>query len=264
MSSNPTPPPPYQPQYPVQYPPPPMRKKTSPIVWILVGLGTFFLLILITVVGAGFFLAHKAKQAGLDPDLMKRNPALAITKLVTAFNPDVEVLNVDDDRGIVNVRDKKTGKTYTVNMEDAKRGKFVFGEDGKAPVTITTARDKDGNVEIKSNDGNLKLGGGGAVKVPTWIPDYPGSSPIGNFQWKVDKGETGNYSFKTPDSVGKVTAYYEDGLKSSGLKTSRAVGDSGSDSGSVLHAEGEGKTVTVAIGTEGDHTVVNVTYNVTK
>src|SRR5450759_1653720 len=78
------------------YPPPP--KKTSPIVWVLVGLGAFLLLVVIAVAGAGFFLVHKVKQAGLDPELMRRNPGLATVKMMAALNPNIEVLSVNENR----------------------------------------------------------------------------------------------------------------------------------------------------------------------
>ena len=127
-------PPPGQPYY-----PPPAKKTTSPIVWILAGIGAFLLLIAIVVVGAGFFLFHKVKQAGLDPELMRRNPALATVKMMAALTPNIEVQSIDENRGLVTVRDKKEGKTYTVNLEDAKKGKCVFQEDGKdaGPLNAT-------------------------------------------------------------------------------------------------------------------------------
>src|SRR6266567_1979658 len=61
----------------------PAARKTSPIVWILVIVLGLFVLGFIGVVGTGFFIARKAMRAGLDPDLMKRNPGLALTNLMT-------------------------------------------------------------------------------------------------------------------------------------------------------------------------------------
>src|SRR5215813_11765721 len=63
-------------------------RKTSPIVWILIAVAGVFVLGIVGVMGTTFFLVHKAKQAGLDTDLMSRNPGMAIAKMVTAFNPD--------------------------------------------------------------------------------------------------------------------------------------------------------------------------------
>ena len=71
-------------------------RKTSPLVWVLVAILGLFILIGIGVIGAGVFVMHKAKQAGLDPDLMRHNPGLAVGKLLAATNPDLEVISVDD------------------------------------------------------------------------------------------------------------------------------------------------------------------------
>src|SRR5579862_28197 len=75
----------------------PVKRGTSPLVWILVAVLGLFILGFIGVVGTGFFLVHKAKQAGIDPALITRNPGLAMAKMVTAVNPDAEVVRTDDN-----------------------------------------------------------------------------------------------------------------------------------------------------------------------
>jgi cytochrome c-type biogenesis protein CcmH/NrfG len=52
----------------------PPKKKTSPWVWILGGCGVLVVLIVLALVATSLFIAKKAKDAGLDPDLMKKNP----------------------------------------------------------------------------------------------------------------------------------------------------------------------------------------------
>jgi len=130
MSTQPPMPPP--PGYPL----PP--QKSSALKWILIGVGGFFVVLVLCVVGAGFFVVHKAKQAGLDSDLIKRNPALAIAKMAVAANPNLETVSADEGRQEITIRDKQTGKVTTMSFEDAKKGKFVFKEDGKEAVTITS------------------------------------------------------------------------------------------------------------------------------
>lgn len=248
--------------------PPPVKKKVSPIVWVLVGIGAFFMIVVVLVVGAGFFLVHKAKQAGLDPELMRRNPALASVKIMAALNPNIEVLSIDENRGLVTVRDKKEGKTYSVNLEDAKKGKFVFQQDGKDAVTFNASGDgKNGTLEVKSADGTVKIGGGQTAKVPTWVPDYPGSSPQVAYSAQSKDGDSGSYAFKTHDPVDKVTRFYEDGLKSSGMKINNTVsGTSGSSAGGMIAAEDVGNkhSAVVLIGAESGETTVSVTFTVKK
>src|SRR4029079_10097774 len=81
-------------QYAAPPPGPPMPgapKKVSPIVWIVVGIVGFFVLCgLAASIFVGLFV-HKVKQ----------NPALAMAKLLTAANPDVEVLSADEGRNTV-------------------------------------------------------------------------------------------------------------------------------------------------------------------
>ena len=256
-------PPPGAPYY-----PPPAKNKTSPIVWILAGIGAFIALIIIAVAGAGFFFLHKAKQAGLDPDLLRRNPALATVRMMAALTPDIEVQSIDEGRGIVTVHNKKEGKTFTVNLEDAKKGRFVFQEDGKEAVTLNATGDgKTGAVEIKSSDGTLKIGGGQNAKVPTWVPDYPGSEPTVAYSAQSKDGESGSYQFKTRDAADKVARYYEDGLKSSGMKVSTTMANSGgSEGGGMIAGEDEGKkhSAIVLLGSEGGSTTVSVTFTVKK
>ena len=114
------------PQYASAPPPgPPMQtgpKKTSPIVWIVVGIVGFFVLVgLVITIGVGLFV-HKVKQ----------NPALAMAKLLTAANPDVEVLSADEGRNSVKFRDKKTGETFSVNLDDIKNGRIdLQGAEGR-------------------------------------------------------------------------------------------------------------------------------------
>src|SRR6266700_1879214 len=62
----------------------PIARGTSPIVWVLAIVLGLFVLGFIGVVGTGLFVVHKARQAGLDPALMSRNPGLAMAKLITA------------------------------------------------------------------------------------------------------------------------------------------------------------------------------------
>jgi hypothetical protein len=239
-----------------------MKKKTSPIVWILVGLGAFVLLGILLVVGAGFFVIHKAKQAGLDPDLMKKNPALATVKMAAAFNPDIEILDINEDSGTVRVRNKKDGKTFSVNLDDAKKGRFTFQEEGKGATTVDVSGDK-GTVTIKSDDGVIKAGAGGPAKVPTWMPDYPGSSPVSSFSATGKEGETAAYAFKTSDPIEKVASFYEDGFKSAGLKTTSTI-TRGAEAGGIVSGESDEKSATVTFGTEGGQTTVNVMYKVKK
>jgi hypothetical protein len=223
---------------------PPAAKKNNVLLWVVVGVGGFVALIVILVVAGGLFLVHKVKQAGVDPELFQRNPALAATKIMTAMNPDVEIVSVDEGRQEIVLREKRTGNTYTISYDDARKGRFKMKENGKDTVTI-----------------------GGDARVPTWVPDYPGSNPQAAFAAQGKDGQSGTFTFKTKDSAEKVTKYYQDEFQTTGLKiVNRSTKLNGGFENHMLMAQDEANkhTVMVMTGAEGDGTTVSVTYSTNK
>lgn len=227
----------------------PAPRKTSPIVWVLAIVLGLFVLGFIGVVGAGYFVVHKARQAGLDPALIGRNPGLAMAKLITAVNPDAEVIRTDDSAGTITVRDRSTGKVMTFSFDDVRNGKFnmrVQGEDGKTAT-----------VEV----------GGANAKLPSWVPSYPGSTAQGTFAVtgtsSDGSGEGGNFTFTTPDEASKVMTFYQDKTKELGMKANLTTN---TPDGGMLIASNEDnqRTLTVVIGKGSPGSTVNVTYAVKK
>ncbi len=236
--------------------------------WLLLGCGGLIVFCALVMGGCTWFVMRKAKQSGLDSELMKKNPALAATKMAVALNPEVEVVSADDARGTLTIREKKTGKVVTVNMEDAKHGKFSFQEEGKAPVTLETKGDgATGSMEIKSAEGTATFGVGG--KAPEWIPAYPGAAPQATFASHGDKGEAGSFHFTTKDPLDQVVAWYVAELKKAGLKvTSNAVQQDGKASAGFVGGEEAGGKRRVSVAATLDHagagTQVAVTYETKK
>jgi hypothetical protein len=251
-TSPPVPPSPGDPPY---APPP---RKSNALKWILIGVGGFFLVIILAIAGLGFFVVHKAKQAGLDTDLIRRSPGLAVAKMAVAANPNVELVTADEGKQQITVRDKQTGQVITMSFDDAKNGKFTFKENGKEAVTISGA---NGTLEMKSADGTVKIGGN--AKLPAWVPDYPSSEPQGAFTAQGKDGDSGSFAFKIKDASEKVVKFYQDQFQSSGFKvTSNVTSQNGQSSGGLLIAEDAANkhTITVIIGQDGGETSVSVTY----
>lgn len=242
----------------------PVKNKTSPLVWILVAIGGLFLLVAVAAIGGGFFLVHKAKQAGLDPELWQKNPGLAASKMIAAVNPDVQVVHVDDSRGVITLRDTKTGKTVTMNFDDVKNGRFRFHEEGQPEVSMETkSSGNSGSLTVKGSNGEtMEFGSGAAAKIPSWVPGYPGAKPEGTFSAHAESGEGGMFTFKTGDGNKKVLSWYEDSLKGAGFKITVNMT---TDQGGMLGAEDSSKhTVMVTLGNEQNQTAVQVTYGTKK
>jgi hypothetical protein len=224
-----------------------VKSKTSPLVWILGAVVCIFVLIGILFVGAGLFIAHKAKQAGFDSALAQKNPALAAAKVMVALNPNLETVNIDEDKGLLTIRDRKTGKTITMNAEDVKNGKLTFSDE--------------------STGEHVTFGANTEAKLPAWLPSYPGSKPEGTFSASGNGSEGGMVHFKTGDAGSKVLAYYQDNLKSGGFKiTSTFSGDSGASRGGIVTAEdaASGRSVMVTVSSTNDGTDVALTYGTKK
>src|ERR1035441_8623725 len=80
--------------------PMPVKGKGSPIVWIILAVVGLFVLGIIGLVGAGLFVAHTVVS----------NPGLVMAKIITAANPDAEVLDTNEGSQTMRIRDRKTGE----------------------------------------------------------------------------------------------------------------------------------------------------------
>jgi hypothetical protein len=213
----------------------PVRGKVSPIVWILLAVVGVFVLGIIGLVGTGLFVARTVVN----------NPGLVLGKIITASNPDAEVLSTDVGSQTMRIRDRKTGEEFTMSFDDVKKGKFKI-----------SARGSNGEVA------NVEIGGGDG-RMPSWVPAYPGAKAQGNFTAKGQSadgtGEGGMVTFTTPDPPSKVTAFYEAKCKELGMTVSlTTVSDSG---GMVTGAdEGDHRTLNVLVGGGSGDTTITVTY----
>jgi hypothetical protein len=232
------------------------KPKRSPLPYIL--LGCFGLLVLagLGFVATTWFVANKIKQAGIDPELMRTNPALAAAKMMAAVNPDIEVLDVDEGRGTITVREKSTGKRMTVNLEDAKQGRIVFREEGKGEVEIKT---EGGQVQVRTPEGTQTYGA--TANAPDFLPAYSGAQGQGMFTSSTQGGNQGTYTFKTTDSVEQVVAFYERELPGKGFEVKRTGSHTaGGTRLETFTATGGGKTVTFNVMRSAEETVVTATW----
>ena len=255
--------PPPNPQYPAPPPmgPPPPKKGMGPLGWVLIGCGGILVLVFIVVLAGGLFFMHKAKQAGIDPELMKRNPGLASAKLMVAMNPDLEVVSSDDARGVVHIHDRKQNKNFILSFDDARKGRLTLQEEGKEAVTLSG---ENGTFEAKSSEGTFKVGGGRPVNAPSWVPSYPRSEPKILMSADTPQARSAQYSFTTADAPEKVVAFYKDALTNGGLKvTNSATFTSGGNTGGTVAAETEGgrRNILVTVGNQSGATAVGVTYS---
>lgn len=221
---------------------PPAQKKSKLLLWILLGAGGIVMIVIIGIVATVFFVAHKAKEAGLDPDLIKSNPAMAVTKMMAAANPDIEVLSYDDKSGMIKIKDKKTGKVTEINFEDAKNGNFTLKEEG-------------------GKEGAVTISGSGGTPPPDWVPVYAGAKQQSSFSSNSAEGKNGTVAFSVDGSPKDIADFYREKLKAEGFAIA-AEFSGGGGAGSMLTAEDKGKhrSVHVVIGGEANKSSVSVTF----
>jgi hypothetical protein len=252
---------------PVQIPAAPIApaappKKRGPVFWVLLGCLGLLVIGAILAVSGGFWFRSRLKQAGVDAELMQKNPALAVAKMMVAVNPDLEVLGVDESRGIIKVRDKKSGKSLTMNLEDAKKGKISFMDDEGKKIEMETSGEGDkAAVKIRTDDGSMTMGAG-AGKLPDWLPSYPGAEGTGTFGLNSKEGQAGTYAFKTNDAADDVTTYYEDALKGANFEVQKS--SSPGVVTVVAKNEPEKRSVQITITGKGAETTVMMVFQTSK
>lgn len=233
----------------------PAPKKTSVWVWILGGIAIFFFAIMLTCGVVGYMGLRMIKQAGFDSELMKRNPGLAMAKMVTAMNKDYETVSTNDRTGTIVVREKSTGKVMTMKFDPDTKKMVIVTDDGKQS-TVTIGNN---GVSAQSADGSsVKFGAAAGNDVPSWVPVYPGSSPQGTMSSTSAEGSQNTFTFKSPDPASKIIEFYSDKLKAAGysidMTTTTAQG------GMVQASDADKKhTINVIIGSSNEGTETAIT-----
>jgi hypothetical protein len=212
--------------------PPPLPKKISPLVWIVVGVFGFVVLAGIAMIAGGLFLAKQVSDAS-------GNPALAAAKILAMTNPDVEVVSSDDSRGTVTIREKSTGKVLTLDFNRIKEGKLSFEQDGKK-VTVDSSSE---GLDFKGDDGSsVRVGAQSNATLPSWLPAYPGAAMHGAFSLQGATESGAAVSFTTKDPAEKVSTFYQDVFKTAGLTTSvNLLSEGGKTEGGIITAESADK-----------------------
>jgi hypothetical protein len=209
-------------------------------VWAWVAIGCVGLLVLgsLAVGGVVWYGARKVKS-------MAESPTAAI-EMMAALNPDIEVVDRDTDAGTVTIRDKKTGKTMTVDMEDIKEGRIDFTTDeGTASFSVDQ---EAGTMEVRGADGAVAQFGG-STQLPGWVPSYPGATSEGVYSAQDATSESGSFTLSTTDSLDDVFAYFRGELQSGGYEVTenRYSGPQGDGAMLVGEMEDGSRTVTLTL-----------------
>lgn len=243
-------------------PPPPTgpapKKGLSPLAWVGIGCGAVIVLGLIGAAVFAFWVGGKVKEAA-------DNPAMAAAKFMVAANPEIELVEADDDAGTITVRNKETGEVLTVNLDEIEQGRISFESEGETvTMGMEEGDDGEGAFTVRDSEGKatFRVGAGGEGEIPAWVPRFEDARVQGTFQSRTGSEITGGFSFETTDSVEEVMGWYAGAFAGEGLSESgRNTYQSGDTRGGMLTGEGGGRTVSLMLSAEGGKTTVVVTYN---
>jgi len=246
-----------RPQSPGGMPSDHQKSSAAKIIFGIVGgfVGLVFLMI-IAGAGLGFFLMHKAKKEGLDPELIRKNRSLAMAEMEVIKNPDVQMISSNDSAGTMVIRDRKTGKKTTLKFDSEKKMMVAVEDHGKPSETMVDAN----ATAVAVTDGNAAVKvGSDASNLPSWLPVYPGAAPQNTASVNENGKQAGTYVFVSQDSAGKVLGYYSDQLTAANMKLTRTASSGDSDAITATQDD-NGRTIVITASSKSDGTHVSVTY----
>jgi hypothetical protein len=245
--------------------PPPVpgqKKKMSALGWIAIGCGAIAILCLLAFGGIAFiggrFLKHKAAE-------FEKNPTLAAAKLVVQANPELEVVESDEDAGTLTIKNTKTGEVVTLNAKDIQDGKLtVTTKDGTTTVDGSQTGE-GGTLKVTNDKGEQAVFGAtaGAPKdLPSWVPVYDGGTVEGAYSATTAEGRSATFTLKSADSVDQVAEFYKSRLEGSGLKVERSTYETSGQKTIVLagKTDDDKRTFTVTVSNSEGQTQALVNY----
>ena len=182
-------------------------------------------------------------------------------ELALRLNPEVDVISSDPAAGTITVREKKTGKEVTFNLEDIKAGKFSITADGeKTSIDMDATGENGGQMKVVTDQGTAVFGAGGG-KTPEWIPAYPGGRTEGVANIEAQGEKSGTFTLRTADPPDAVLAFFESKLKAVGFEVQKAsLSYNGAPSG-TLNASADKRQLSITAAAQDGETQALVTYN---
>ncbi|HLE19500.1 MAG TPA: hypothetical protein VJB88_00125 [Vicinamibacteria bacterium] len=221
----------------------PGKKGLSPWAWIAIGCAGVLVLVGIATFLGGLFIFNKARDVVQE---MEEDPVLATAKLIDATNPDIELVETDQENRTVTFRNSETGEEFTFGYQDIEEGKFSFSSDeGSVTYDVDAQEGQEGRLTVTTDEGTAMLGGGVSLeRFPDWLPVYPGTSPQGTFFTESPEADMGAYVVQTADDLETVFDYYATELEKAGLAV---VQRTTTPSGIVLIANSPESVRTVSV-----------------
>ena len=238
------------------------KKGIGTLAWVAIGCGVLILIAFVFMSAGTWFAAKKIKEVSGD---FQENPAKAAAELMVKMNPDLELVESDEDEGTITVRQKSSGETATFDYSQIQEGKLAF-EAGGEEFSVDVTGDEDAGVfTLKTDEGEARIGAFASEELPEWIPLYPGASePKSTYAASTAETVSGLVSIRTSDDVDAVLEFYRSELEAAGyeVEVSTLSGGGGGQAGAVNGRNQEtGSTVNATASRDGEETLITIQYN---
>jgi len=238
------------------------KKGLGALAWIAIGCGGL-IIIAFVVMSAGVWFAGK-KIKGMAEDF-EENPAKSAAELIVKMNPELELVESDDDEGTITIRVKESGEVATFDYSEIEKGKLSFESSEGSVKFDATAEGEGGVFTVETDEGTTQWGAGVDVTDELdWFPEYPDTTNVQTaFSQQMEGQASGAFSFSTSDSASEVLAFYSKELEDAGFSVQENVSTQGGTIQSAVlmaNAEETKRHAQVTITPEGDVTQVSVFY----
>lgn len=239
--------------------PAPKKNGLPVLAWIAIGCGGLVVLAGVAFTLLGWLAVNKVKDVASE---FEDNPARAAAEMIVRVNPDLEMVDSDEDAETLTIREKSSGKVVTLNYEDIKEGRISFESDEGRVEISGNPDDGEGVMTIQTGEGETRIGGGG--EVPDWLPAHAATTSRKSvLRSRGPTGDTGQALFTVDAGVAEVAAFYQAELEKAGYEVSVTTHSTGEGSLSVVTGQREGGTIIASVSRDGAETQVAVQYNQT-
>jgi hypothetical protein len=232
-------------------------KRTHPLVWVAVGCAGVIMLGAFVLVVGSYFVFNAVKDVAEE---VEDQPVVAAARLIAATNPEIELIEADEENRVVVFRNTKTDEEYTIDFEDIEEGKFsFFSDDESFTLELDSDEDDSGTLTITTEDGTTRFGAGAHIgDIPSWVPVYPGTTPEGTYSSESPEGRSGAYTIETEDELDLVVDFYISELEEQGLEI---VNQARSKEGAFLTAQSPDDDLTMNLGASIENGKTKVVIN---
>ncbi len=233
------------------------RKGLPWFAWVGIGCGVLIILGVVAIAGLGLFVGSKVKDLAED---FEDRPVYTTAAAIARFNPEIELVEADEEKQIVTMRSVKTGEVMTFHLDDIKSGNFSFEKDGER-VDVSTG----GNgVTVTSDEGTTRFGAGTGTDLPDWLPVPRGASTKVGYTANNDTESSGLAQLQDFGSSEDVLDFYRRELKGQGYELAEQNMSSGTTAISSVTASKKSpkRTITVTSNRNGDEAEeITITYS---